>query len=74
MTVRWVLGCTGLLVLLIGWQYLRTHDKLDHIHDDMKSVHTRMDRESKDALYGIERLRTAIAELRKDFLDWWRRQ
>jgi len=73
-----ILVVTFFVVVLIGWLYVRTHDKLDNIHEDVKggnkAIHDRMDRQYHDDAYGIERLRTALAELRKDLIEWWRKK
>lgn len=82
----WVLGCTGVLVLLIGWLYLReqdshrlTHKKLDYVRGEVQSAHDRQDFEDQrmdHAHSKLDKLRSGIALLFKgetrEFLDWWR--
>lgn len=73
-----ILGVTATLIVLIGWLYLRTTDKLDDIHGEVKSLHTRHDNadESHKAQEKhhskLYRLMAALWEGDKQrFLDEW---
>jgi hypothetical protein len=60
----------GALAWFAHWLHQRTRRDAQ---DNISSVHLRLDRERNDDRYGIERIRTALAELRRDFLEWWRK-
>lgn len=51
--------------------------KLDEIHEDVKggfqTVHDRMDRETKDRAWSLERLWQALGSLREDIRSLFRR-
>lgn len=63
-------GVGGALAWFSHWLHNRSRRDAN---SGIKSVHDRLDRHYHDDGYGIERLRTAIAELRKDFVQWWKR-
>ena len=77
--MAWILIGTAALVAIIALMYLHTHDKLDDIKGEVKSLHTRHDHEDHrmdDAHRKLNRLRHGIALLFKGegeaFLKWWK--
>ena len=45
--MAWILIGTAAMVAVIAMMYLYTHDKLDDIHSEVKSLHTRHDNEDE---------------------------
>lgn len=92
-TTETILACTAALAALIGWLYVHAHDqarrrhrqtseKLEEIHGEVKSIHTRhdlADQRTEHAHVKLDKLRRGFSLLfrgethaaRLAFIDWW---
>ena len=75
----WILGTLALFWGVVIWLYLRTHDKLDDIHEETKGVRVRLERHSEDAAYDrrkdreeSKRHRSQIYNMFVEFLNYMR--
>ncbi len=76
-TQKLILISIAVTVAAIGglaWfaHWLHKHTRKD-AQAHVETLHHRLDREKNDDRYGIERLRTALAELRRELIEWWRK-